>query len=53
MPIVFVIFTNYPIRRRPLEKNNITTTLDATPSCTDQMSDTLCQLSERNGGAHG
>jgi hypothetical protein len=34
MSIVSAIFINCPIRRRPLEKSNITTTLDVIPSYT-------------------
>jgi hypothetical protein len=37
MLIVFVIFTSYLIKQRPLERSNIITTSDATISCTDLM----------------
>lgn len=43
MLIVFVIFMSCPIRRRPLEKNNIIITSDVTPSCIGQMLGVPCQ----------
>jgi hypothetical protein len=53
MLIDFAIFMSCPTRRRPLEKSNITITLDVRPLCTDQMSGIPCQPFERNGRARG